>query len=81
MSNPSIKIGRETGRGACIMTGAVDHSFNVVVNSRHLEVTIVQTKSGKFMEPTFWDGKSEMPVKINKTIATRVKNELIGSRI
>jgi len=81
MSNPSIKIGRETGRGVCVMTGAADYSFNVVVNGRRLEVTLVQTKSGKFLEPTFWDRKSEIPVKVNKAITTRVKNELIGCRI
>lgn len=81
MQKMSIKIGRKTGMGTCIMTGAVDYSFNVVVNGRRLEVTLVQTRSGKFLEPTFWDGKSEIPVRVNKAIATKVKNELIGSRI
>ena len=81
MPKTSIKVGRETGRGVCVMTGAVDYSFNVVVNGCRLEVTLVQTKSGKFLEPTFWDRKSEIPVRINRAIAARVKNELVGSRI
>jgi len=81
MQKPSIKIGRETGRGVCVMTGAIDYSFNVVVNGRRLEVTLVQTKSGKFLEPTFWDNKSENPVRVNRSISKKVKNELIGSRI
>ena len=75
------KIGRETGRGVCVMTGAVDYSFNVEVNGKRLEVTLVQTKSGKFLNPTFWDRRTEDRVRVNRDIAKKIKNELIGSRI
>ena len=78
---PRIRIGRETGRGVCVMTGAVDYSFNVEVNGKRLEVTLVHTKSGKFLQPTFCDRRTEDRVRVNCQIATRIKNELIGSRI
>jgi hypothetical protein len=75
------KIGRKTGSGVCVKTGAVDYSFNVDINSRKLEVTLVLTKSGKFLKPTFWDRRTEDRVKVNRRITAKIKNELIGSRI
>jgi hypothetical protein len=75
------KIGRKTGSGVCVKTGAVDYSFNVDINGRKLEVTLVLTKNGKFLKPTFWDRRTEDRVMVNKKITTKVKNELIGSRI
>jgi len=76
-----FKIGKKTGCGVCVMTGAVDYSFNVEINGRKLEVTLVQTKSGKFLKPTFWHRVTAMKVKVNQRIAERIKNELIESRI
>lgn len=81
MQKPRIKIGRETGHGVCFMTGAVDYSFNVEINGKRMEVTIVQTKSGKFLNPTFWYRDSGDKAKVNRDIAVKVKNELVGSRI
>ena len=78
---PRIRIGRETGRGVCVMTGVVDYSFNVEVDGKRLEITLVQTKSGKFLQPAFWDRRTEDRVRMNRDIAMKIKNELIGSRI
>lgn len=70
------KIGRETGRGFCFLNGEADYSFNVVIKGRKLEVTMIQNRDGKFLEPEFWKRDTHVKVRIAQGITNRIKCEL-----